>query len=133
MTAIKKEAGNTAIAPTEKTQLTLKVNETDKKNETPTTQKEPKKPTIEEIKNRATIIHLLQNKHTQLVEKLNSLKRFDVEHDKENVCATIEDASGLNFTSSSPKTIKLVLESWQKDFEDAICETEQKLKDAFNW
>lgn len=90
-------------------------------------------PTIEEMKNRATIVHLLQAKHTALVEKLNSLERFDVEHDAENVTATIRDAKGLTFTSASAKTIRLVVDSWRADFRDAIAETELKLKEAFNW
>lgn len=127
MTAIKKDADKTAIAQSQELKPTMTVVKT---SETGTDQKQP---TIEEIKQRATIINLLQNKHTQLTEKLNSLEKFDIEHDRENVSACLEDASGLTFTSSSPKTIKLVLDSWKSDFKDAIAETEQKLKEAFNW
>jgi hypothetical protein len=127
MTAISKNAEKTAVAQTQGQNTTMTV--VKPANQTA----ETKQPTIEEIKQRATIINLLQGKHTQLTEKLNSLEKFDIEHDRENVSACLEDASGLTFTSSSPKTIKLVLDSWKSDFKDAIAETEQKLKEAFNW
>ena len=126
MTAIKKEAEKLAIAQTQEPKTVLSVVKSQETTEV-------KKPSIEEIKNRAVIVNLLQNKHTQLTEKLNALEKFDIEHDRENISATLEDASGLNFTSSSPKTIKIVLDSWKSDFREAISETEQKLKDAFNW
>ncbi len=127
MTAISKNADKTAVAQTQEQKTTMTVVKPEP------TQEKPKAPSIEEIKQRATIINLLQSKHTQLTEKLNSLEKFDIEHDRENVTAQLEDASGRSFTSSSPKTIKLVLDSWKSDFKDAIAETEQKLKEAFNW
>lgn len=88
-------------------------------------------PTIENYKHRARIIHLLQEKHTELLEKLNKLEQFDIEHDSENVTARLRDAKGLEFISSTPKTIRLVVESWKQDFKDAIAETERKLTEAF--
>jgi len=125
MTAISKNAEKPAVAQAQEQNTTMTVVKPE-----PT---QAKQPTIEEIKQRATIINLLQSKHTQLTEKLNSLEKFDIEHDRENVTAQLEDASGRSFTSSSPKTIKLVLDSWKSDFKEAIAETEQKLKEAFNW
>ncbi|OJU50641.1 MAG: hypothetical protein BGN96_00205 [Bacteroidales bacterium 45-6] len=127
MTAISKNAEKPAVAQAQEQNTTMTV--VKPANQTA----EAKQPTIEEIKQRATIINLLQGKHTQLTEKLNSLEKFDIEHDRENVTAQLEDASGRSFTSSSPKTIKLVLDSWKSDFKEAIAETEQKLKEAFNW
>ena len=127
MTAISKNAEKPAVAQAQEQNTTMTV--VKPANQTA----EAKQPTIEEIKQRATIINLLQGKHTQLTEKLNSLEKFDIEHDRENVTAQLEDASGRSFTSSSPKTIKLVLDSWKSDFKEAIAATEQKLKEAFNW
>lgn len=109
------------------------VTEAPKQQEIATVSKTVEKPTptMEEIKDVAQTLYLLQDKHTKLIEKRQSLKKFDISHDPENVKISIKDANGLEFKSSSPKTIARLLEFWDEEFADAQKAVETKIKDLF--
>ena len=106
--------------------------ETTKQAETPKPQEEKKAPTLADLKNRATIVFLLQEKHTKLSEKRASLDKFTITHEKDNATAIVEDVNGLEFKSSSPKTIGKLIEFWKAEFDEAINEVESELKKAFD-
>ena len=97
-----------------------------------TKDEQQKIPTLQELKDRATILFLLQEKHTKLTEKRTSLDRFTITHEKENAKVTIEDVNGLVFKSSSPKTIAKLIEFWKLEFQEAISEIEKELKNGFD-
>ena len=116
------------VAPDPQPQLTE-----EKPQEVATISKEVEKPTptMEEIKDVAQTLYLLQDKHTKLIEKRQALKKFDISHDTENVKVSIKDANGLEFKSSSPKTIAKLLEFWDEEFNDAQKAVESKIKELF--
>ncbi len=137
-TAVKSTAQNSTVLvvksggkePQDTTQTALSLEE---KKQTPDTKKEePKEPTLQELKDRATIVYLLQEKHNKLLEKRASLDRFAIKHDDDNARITVEDATGEEFHSSSPKTIAKLIEFWKEEFNDAINEVETNLKKVFN-
>jgi len=102
----------------------------------PTVEQKPtaevrKMPTLEELKNRATIIHLLSEKHDELTKKRNSLNKFTIAHESDNATVIVRDVNGLKFESTSPKTIGKLLEFWKEEFDDAIREIEEKLRTEF--
>jgi adenine C2-methylase RlmN of 23S rRNA A2503 and tRNA A37 len=90
-----------------------------------------KEPTLQELKNRATVVYLLQEKHTKLIEKRASLDKFAIKHENENASITVRDANGEEFKSSSPKTINQFIEFCKAEFEVVINEVEKELMKAF--
>lgn len=84
--------------------------------------------TVLDLKTRATIIHLLSEKHTMLSTKRASLDTFTVKHDDENAVITVRDANGEEFKSSSPKTVKKLVEFWKDEFDEKIEEIENELR-----
>lgn len=88
-------------------------------------------PTLQQLKDKATTVFLLQEKHTKLSEKRASLEKFTITHENENATVIVRDVNGLEFKSASPKTIGKLLEFWKEEFGDAIIETENDLKKAF--
>jgi hypothetical protein len=87
--------------------------------------------TIEELKNRATVLTLLNRKHDELTEKIKRLERFSIVHDTSNARITVVDASGEEFESGSPKSIAKLIDFWKEEFSDAITENEEKMKALF--
>lgn len=143
MTAIKKIVAPTTASEEKKT-LSVKpanalspVPQTEKKPQEQAKEvlqtKENKIPSLEELKRRAEIVFLLREKHTKLTEKRAMLDKFTISHEKENATATVADAHGLEFTSSSPKTIAKLLEFWKEEFDDAISKIEEELKKNFEF
>ena len=106
--------------------------QTTQQAETPKPQEEKKTPTLAELKNLANIVFLLQEKHTKLSEKRASLDKFTITHERDNATATVADVNGLEFKSSSPKTIGKLIEFWKAEFDEAISEIEIELKKAFD-
>lgn len=93
---------------------------------------EPKRePTLQEFKDRATILYLLQEKHTGLIEKRNRLDHFQISHDNNNAEIVVRDAKGLEFKSTSAKTIGQFLDFCKAEFTEVIAETEANLMKAF--
>lgn len=90
-----------------------------------------KEPTLQELKNRATIIHLLDEKHTKLTAKRSSLDSFRIKHESENAQIVVTDANGEEFKSSSPKTIGKLIGFWKEEFDEAITEIENEIKTQF--
>lgn len=128
--------GSTAVKKTAEEKVNLVVTK-GANNETqtsakPTEEKKVKEPTLQELKDRATIVYLLQEKHTKLIEKRSSLDRFAIKHENDNAEITVTDASGEEFHSSSPKTIAKLIEFWKEEFNEAITEVENNLKKVFN-
>lgn len=100
--------------------------------EVTTTQGEEKRvPTMEELKQCADTLYLLKEKHTKIQQKRADLSKFEISHENSNATIIIRDANGLEFQSSSPKTISKVLESWELDFKEAQTSLEKRLKDLF--
>jgi hypothetical protein len=98
---------------------------------------EPEKPvdvknlSIEDLKNRAVALSLLNQKHDDLTEKRKRLERFAIIHDQNNAQITVVDAHGEEFVSNSPKSIKKLIEFWQDEFREAIAESESRIKEMF--
>ncbi|MDR1981337.1 MAG: hypothetical protein LBQ39_06950 [Tannerellaceae bacterium] len=88
---------------------------------------EMKAPTIEELKNRAVTLHLLKCKHDELNEKRKRLEKFAISHDSENASIYVTDADGEEFKSSSPKSIRRLIEFWKTEFSEAIEEIEAQM------
>ena len=88
-------------------------------------------PTMQELKDCATTLYLLQDKHTKLLEKRSSLNKFAITHEKENAEVVVTDANGEEFTSRSPKTIAKLIEFWKEEFDEAIQAVEEELKKMF--
>ena len=132
MTQIK---GNTALAETEDKKPVLSITAggkgLEKTNQVKESIPEKKEPTLQELKNRATLIHLLDEKHTKLTAKRSSLDRFIIKHESENAQIVVTDANGEEFKSSSPRTIGKVLEFWKQEFDEAITEIENEIKIQF--
>jgi hypothetical protein len=59
------------------------------------------------------------------------LERFAIVHDQNNAKITVLDAQGEEFMSSSPKSIKKLIEFWSEEFRDAIAENETQIKAMF--
>ena len=95
------------------------------------TKEAPRVPTMDELKHRATVIHLLSEKHSKLTEKRQRLDKFEISHDKENAEIVLTDANGEEFTSHSPKSIAQLIEFWKNEFDGAIQEIEVQLKQQF--
>jgi len=132
MTQIK---GNTALAVTEDKKPVLSITAggkgLEKTNQVKETIPEKKEPTLQELKSRATVVYLLQEKHTKLTEKRASLDRFEIKHDEDNAFAIVTDAHGEEFRSASPKTIGKLIEYWKSEFDEAISEVEAELIKTF--
>lgn len=90
-----------------------------------------REPTLQEFKDRATILYLLQEKHTGLIDKRNRLDRFQISHDNQNAEIIVKDANGLEFKSTSAKTIGQFLDFCKAEFSEVITETEANLMKAF--
>ena len=84
------------------------------------------------MKNKAQILHLLRTKHDTLTEKRKSLDHFTIVHDSNNAKILVKDANGEEFQSSSPKSIKNLIEYWKTEFSDAIKEVEQEIISNFS-
>jgi ribosome-binding ATPase YchF (GTP1/OBG family) len=92
---------------------------------------EVKNLSIEDLKNRAVALALLNQKHDDLTEKRKRLERFSIVHDHNNAQITVMDARGEEFVSGSPKSIKRLIEFWQDEFREAIAENEEQIKKMF--
>jgi hypothetical protein len=92
---------------------------------------EVKNLSIEDLKNRAITLALLNQKHDDLTEKRKRLERFSIVHDQHNANIRVVDAQGEEFVSSSPKSIKRLIEFWQEEFREAIAENEVQMKKMF--
>lgn len=100
--------------------------------EVTTTQADAKRvPTMEEIKQCADKLFLLKEKHTKIQQKRVDLSKFEISHENNHATIIIRDANGLEFQSSSPKTIARVLESWDNDFKEGQMEVEKRITDLF--
>lgn len=148
MTQVK---GNTALQVVEETKPVLMITEGGKNKTTANEVQKPKEvkpkevkpkevklkevvkkePTVQDLKNRATIIHLLDEKHTKLTAKRSSLDTFRIKHESENAQIVVTDANGEEFKSSSPKTIGKLIEFWKAEFDEAITEIEAEIKNQF--
>lgn len=102
-------------------------------NNKPQEKETKKEPTLQELKDRATVLFLLQEKHTQLIQKRTDLERFVITHDNNRAVITVEDANGEEFTSHSPKSIGKLVEFWKEEFETAIKAVEKELIEKFNF
>jgi hypothetical protein len=91
-----------------------------------------KVPNIEELKNRALTLHLLKTKHDSLTEKRTRLEHFAIVHDQNNAQILIRDANGEEFKSSSPKSIKKLIEFWKEEFAEVIEEIETDMFNIFD-
>jgi hypothetical protein len=143
--------GNTALKAVEVTKPVLMISEGGKNKTTSNEVQKPKEvkekevkakevkpkevvkkePTLQELKNRATIIHLLDEKHTKLTAKRSSLDTFRIKHESENAQIVVTDANGEEFKSSSPKTIGKLIGFWKEEFDEAITEIEIEIKNQF--
>lgn len=138
MTQVK---GNNAIKAIEEKKPVLMISEGAKNKEqkpeiskpveTESENIERKELTLQELKNRATIIHLLDEKHTKLISKRASLDTFSIKHEKDNAQIVVTDANGEEFRSSSPKTIGQLIKFWKEEFDEAIEELEAEIKKQF--
>ncbi|GAP73074.1 hypothetical protein SAMD00024442_6_30 [Candidatus Symbiothrix dinenymphae] len=86
---------------------------------------------IEDLKNRAVALTLLNQKNDDLTEKRKRLDRFAIVHDQNNAKISVIDAQGEEFVSNSPKSIKKLIEFWQEEFKEAIAENETQIKAMF--
>jgi hypothetical protein len=91
-----------------------------------------KTPSIEDFKNRSLTLHLLKTKHDSLMEKRTRLDHFAIVHDQNNAQIVIHDANDEEFKSSSPKSIKRLIEFWKEEFSEAIAEIETEMYKIFN-
>jgi len=132
-TAIKKTAQTTSEEKKPNLAISKTATTTQAKQEPVQMQEQTKQiPTLQQLKDRAAIVFLLQEKHTKLSEKRTSLDKFTITHEKDNATATVADMNGLEFKSSSPKTIGKLIEFWKAEFDEAISEVENELKKAFD-
>lgn len=86
---------------------------------------------IDELKNRAIALNLLTQKNDELHAKRKRLERFAIIHDQNNAAVTVVDANGEKFVSTSPKSIKKLIEFWQEEFKEAIAENEAGIQALF--
>lgn len=131
MTQVK---GNTALKGDEKPVLSI----TESKKASEQNALEPKNDSkgnkelsVSDLKNRATVIHLLSEKHTSITAKRASLDKFKVKLDSENAVIVVTDATGEEFKSSSPKTIGKLVEFWKEEFDEKIEEIETELRTQY--
>ncbi|GHU81355.1 hypothetical protein FACS1894145_8290 [Bacteroidia bacterium] len=89
---------------------------------------EVKNLSIDDLKNRALTLTLLNQKHDELTEKRKCLERFAIVHDRSNAYIRVTDANGEEFKSSSPKSIKKLIEFWTDEFREAVEENEKQMK-----
>jgi hypothetical protein len=94
-------------------------------------EQEVKNLSIEEVKNRAITLALLNRKHDDLTEKRKRLEQFAIVHDRNNAQINVTDANGEEFVSNSPKSIRKLVEFWQDEFREAIAENEEQMKKMF--
>lgn len=123
MTQVK---GNNALKGDEKPVLSITAGKKDQEQNS--IQPGTRVLSVTDLKSRATVIHLLSEKHTTLTAKRASLDTFTVKHDDENAVITVRDANGEEFKSSSPKTIKKLVEFWKEEFDEKIAEIESELR-----
>lgn len=116
------------VAPSETKEIAA---QTETKEVTTTQEEEKRVPTMEELKRCANTLYLLQEKHTKIQQKRADLSKFEISHENSNATIIIRDANGMEFKSSSPKTIANVLESWESDFKEAQIAVEKRLKEIF--
>lgn len=109
---------------------TLKPVLTVSKNENSTEQKTVI--TLEQLKNAAITLTLLNQKHDSLTEKMKRLERFSIVHEKENAQIQIVDAKGEEFESNSPKSIAKLIEFWKDEFKEAIDEVETEIRKVYH-
>lgn len=95
---------------------------------TPTEQKSL---TLEELKDVAAQLFYLQEKHSKVTEKRSLLNQFAIKHDEQNATVIVKDANGMEFRSSSPKTVGKLLEFWKEEFDEAKQALEVKMKGMF--
>jgi hypothetical protein len=86
---------------------------------------------IEDLKNRAIALALLNQKHDGLTEKRKRLERFAIVHEHENAQIRVTDANGEEFVSNSPKSIARLIDFWKEEFREAIEESETQIKAMF--
>jgi hypothetical protein len=86
---------------------------------------------IEDLKNRAIALSLLNQKHDGLTEKRKRLERFAIVHEQDNAQIWVTDANGEEFRSNSPKSIARLIEFWKEEFHEAIEENERQMKAMF--
>jgi hypothetical protein len=121
---------NATATVAEKNEVKIFPLQISKKNEE-TVPTEVKNLSIEDLKNRAVALALLNQKHDDLTEKRKRLERFAIVHDQNNARISVFDAQGEEFKSSSPKSIKKLIEFWQTEFREAIEENEKQIKEMF--
>jgi hypothetical protein len=92
---------------------------------------EVKNLSMEELKNRAVAISLLNQKHDELTDKRKRLERFAIVHEQDNAQIRVKDANGEEFRSSSPKSIAKLIEFWKEEFSEAIEANEKQIKAMF--
>ena len=88
-------------------------------------------PTMQEMKESVSTLYYLQEKHSQLLAKRASLNKFAIAHERDNAEIIVTDATGEEFVSRSPKTIAKLIEFWKIEFEEALTDVENQLKDIF--
>jgi hypothetical protein len=86
---------------------------------------------IEDLKNRAIALALLNQKHDGLTEKRKRLERFAIVHEHDNAQIRVTDANGEEFVSCSPKSIARLIDFWKEEFREAIEESETQIKAMF--
>lgn len=87
-------------------------------------------PTIEEIKRRNDVLTRLVVRHENLTEKRRMVENFQVSHDRDTASVLVTDANGEHFQSNSPKTIGKLIEFWKAEFNEAISELEQEIRNV---
>jgi hypothetical protein len=118
---------NAALAAVEKSETKIVPFQIQKEEK----QAELKNLSIEDLKNRAITLTLLNQKHDGLIEKRKRLERFAIVHEQENAQIRVTDARGEEFVSNSPKSIAQLLIFWNEEFREAIEEVESQIKGAF--
>ena len=87
---------------------------------------------ISSIIEKAEKLHLLRKKYEELQEKRKKLDLFAISHDCDNAQLQLADAKGLTFESANPKCIKQIIDIWKIDFNSAIQETENQMRNLMN-
>jgi len=94
---------------------------------------EPKKIlSIEELKNKTSVLEALSEKHDSIKAKIEELKKFKVLHEESEASISIEDVNGLSFESSNPRVIAQVIELWKQEFATAKADIETKMQEVYN-
>lgn len=86
---------------------------------------------LEELSEVVPTLFYLHEKRNEIATKRANLNHFAIAHDDNNATVIVRDANGMEFKSSSPKTIEKLIEFWKEEFDNAKTAVDKKLQSLF--